>query len=79
LTCRKSCDKNISVIGGEEKKRENLQTMLTTSDRQRIEWLAKQESRSISDMLRILILESLHRWEASHPGRQRRTKSMETK
>jgi hypothetical protein len=62
------------VLDVEEKKSENLQTMLTRSDRQRIEWLAGQEERSVSDMLRVLILESLHRWEKSNPGRKRRAR-----
>jgi len=55
----------------DEKRSENMQTMVTTSDRQRIEWMADQENRTVSDMMRVLLLDSLKVWESSHPGRRR--------
>lgn len=57
---------------GTGKKSENVQTMLTQSEKQRIEWLAETEGRSISDMVRVLVLESLTIWEKSAPGRRRK-------
>lgn len=60
------------MIDVDGKKSENIQTMVTRADRQRIELLAEQERRSISDMVRVLVLESLYRWEKSNPGRKRR-------
>ncbi len=56
----------------EEKKRESLQAMVTVEVRERVEKLAESEDRSLSDMTRILITESLDRWEKSAPGRRRR-------
>jgi hypothetical protein len=55
----------------DEKRSENMQTMVTPSDRQRIEWMADQENRTVSDMMRVLLLDSLKVWESSHPGRRR--------
>lgn len=51
---------------------ENRQTLLTRADAQRLDWLAETERRKVSEMMRILLLESLERWEKSAPGRRRR-------
>jgi len=56
----------------EDKLIENRQVMLTQGDAQRLEELAQSENRKISEMMRILLLESLERWEKSAPGRRRR-------
>ena len=53
----------------DERRSENMQTLVTPSDRQRIEWLAEQEDRTVSDMMRVLLLDSLKVWESSHAGR----------
>lgn len=49
-----------------------MQTLVTPSDRQRIEWMAEQEQRTVSDMMRVLLLDSLKIWESSNAGRKRR-------
>lgn len=51
-----------------------MQTLVTRTDKQRIEWMAESEQRSVSDMVRILVLDSLKIWEASNPGRKRRSR-----
>jgi hypothetical protein len=56
----------------EDKLIENRQVMLTQGDAQRLEELAQSQNRKISEMMRILLLESLERWEKSAPGRRRR-------
>ena len=56
----------------EEKRSENIQAMLRPSERQRLEWLAEQENQTVSNMARVLILDSLKVWEASNPGRKTR-------
>ena len=61
-------------MNGNDKKRNNMQCLMTDADKQRIEWLASQEHRPVGEMLRVLILESLKVWELSHPGRSRRQK-----
>lgn len=53
------------------KKTENLQTLVTRQDRHRVERLAERENRSVSDMIRVLLLESLMVWEKSANGRKR--------
>jgi ribbon-helix-helix CopG family protein len=54
------------------KRIENLQTLVTQQDRRRVEQLAQRENRSVSDMIRVLLLESLTVWEKSANGRKRR-------
>lgn len=56
----------------DERLNENMQAMMTREERTRIEALAETEDRSLSQMLRILILEGLQRWESSQPGRRRK-------
>jgi hypothetical protein len=51
---------------------ENLQTLVSREDRQRVEKMANQEGRSLSQMIRILLLDSLAVWEKSAPGRRRK-------
>jgi hypothetical protein len=51
---------------------ENRQTLLTRADAQRLDWLAETEGRKVSEMMRVLILEGLERWEKSAPGRRRK-------
>jgi len=58
----------------DQRRNENMQALMTREERQRIEWLAEQEQRTMSDMLRVLILDSLKVWEKSNPGRKRRMK-----
>lgn len=60
------------MIDVENKLSELIQTKVTRSDSQRIKWLAETEQRKVADMIRVLILESLDRWEKSAPGRRRR-------
>jgi predicted small integral membrane protein len=60
------------MVDIEEKLSVNRQTLLTASDAQRLDWMAETEQRSVSDMMRVLLLESLYRWEKSAPGRRPR-------
>lgn len=48
--------------------------MVTPSERQEIESMADQEKRTVSDMMRVLMLDSLKVWKASLAGRSRRKK-----
>jgi hypothetical protein len=48
---------------------ENLQVLLTHADKARIEHLAENEGHSVSHMMRVLVLQNLHIWEQSAPGR----------
>lgn len=53
---------------------ENVQTLLTIPQKTRLVNMAKAEDKGLSEMIRLLILESLERWESSQPGRTRRRK-----
>jgi hypothetical protein len=52
---------------------ENMQFLMSREDRQRVERMAESEDRSLSQMLRILVLDSLAVWEKSAPGRRRKS------
>jgi hypothetical protein len=60
------------AIGIEFRKSENVQTMLTRAELDRVEAMRKSEGYSLSGMVRVLILESLKVWEESQAGRKRK-------
>jgi hypothetical protein len=62
----------MAMFNGEEKLTENLQMLVAPSVKLRIEVLAESENRHLSEMLRILVMESLIRWEKSAPGRRKK-------
>lgn len=58
----------------EDRKIENVQTLLTMDEKKRLVAIADAEDRTMSEMSRILILKSLKVYESSLPGRKRRAK-----
>jgi hypothetical protein len=58
-----------TLLDSANKLSDNVQVLLTANDKYRIECLARQEGHAMSHMLRVLLLESLYRWEQSARGR----------